>query len=101
MNGELPFLMKDSSNIICARKGTGCLIAAICIFKEFGDTLFISDFEVNKNLRGQGIGTAVIEQLILMTGKKNIELDAKNDNAAKFWLSLGLKMIDNQHFYLQ
>lgn len=79
---------------------TDGLLKTICIYKVIGNILIIKYFEVNKNYRHQGIGEAAIERLLLETGTSKIELDAKNAAAAKFWYSIGLTMIDNQHFYI-
>lgn len=99
-DGAMGYLMQDCSYMIFDSEHSDGLLKAICIYMVIGDILFIKYFEVNKNYRHQGIGEAAIERLLLETGTSKIELDAKNAAAAKFWSSIGLTMIDNQHFYI-
>lgn len=100
-NGEFRSFMKDFEQyMIYTEKGSGCLLEAVCIYRILVDTLVIDYFEINKKIRHQGIGSAVLETLIYVTGLSKVELDAKDENAAKFWAAMGLKQSDQQHFTL-
>lgn len=98
--GEVSFLLKDHKYMIFDYTPSGDFLKAICIYQTFGDILLIKLFEVNKNFRGLGIGSAAVERLLLETGAKRIELDAKDSNAEKFWSSLGLKKEEEQHYVI-
>lgn len=98
--GAMSFLLQDNSYMIFDFTPSTDFLKAICIYQMYGDTLVIKLFEVHKNFRGKGVGTSAIERLIFETGAKYIELDAKDDDAAKFWESLGMKQVDYQHYVI-
>jgi predicted GNAT family acetyltransferase len=63
-----------------------------------GDTLIIDLFEVNKEYRHKGIGGSAMERLMLETGAKKVMLDAKDNNAERFWSAIGMKKVDEQTY---
>lgn len=97
-NGEFGYLLKDSDYMIFDFKPSNDFLKAVCIYKLLGDILIIDLFEVNKNYRGLGIGTAAMERLMLETGAKKVTLAAKDTNAEIFWTSIGMQKIDEQTF---
>ena len=97
-NGEFGFLLKDSDYMIFDFKPSNDFLKAVCIYKLLGDLLIIDLFEVNKNYRGLGIGTAAMERLMLETGAKKVTLAAKDTNAEIFWTAIGMQKIDEQTF---
>ena len=97
-NGEFSFLLQDNKYMIFDFKPSGGFLKAVCIYKILGDTLFIDLFEVNKDYRHKGIGTRAMERLMLETGAKKVWLDAKDNNAEKFWKACGMKKIDEQTY---
>jgi len=96
--GSMGYMLKDFSFMIFDYSPSDGLLKAICMYKVFGDSLFIQFFEVNKDFRNKGIGEAAIERLLIETGAKSIELDACDKKAARFWKSMGLTQVDAQHF---
>lgn len=99
-NGAMGYLLQDASYMVFDSEHSNGLLKVICIYHIFGDVLNILFFEVNKEYRHIGLGEAAIELLLLETGCKNIELDAKDDKAASFWAAVGLNNTDTQHFYI-
>lgn len=99
--GQMSYILQDHDYMIFDFTPSGGFLKAICIYQVFGDILLIKHFEVNKDFRGHGIGTNAIERLILEVGAKQIELDAKDDDAALFWSSLGMTQVDRQHFIIE
>lgn len=97
-DGAMSYIMQDCSYMVFDSEHSDGLLKAICIYRVIGDILILEYFEVNKNYRHQGIGEAAIDLLLIETGTTKIELDAKNDAAARFWSSIGLQQIDQQHF---
>ena len=98
--GEFPYILQNCSFMVFDYKPSSDFLKAVCVYKQFGDTLNIDLFEVNKQYRHVGIGTCAIERLILATGAKKIYLDAKDTNAEIFWKNLGMEKIDIQTFCL-
>lgn len=98
--GSMGYLLKDANFMIFDSEHSNGLLKVICIYQIFGETLNILFFEVNKDYRGMGIGQAAVEILLLETGCKKIELDAKDKSAAAFWATIGLEKTDQQHFYI-
>ena len=99
-DGAMGYIMEDFSYMIFDFTPSDNLLKAICIYKMFGDTLYIHFFEVSKKFRRQGIGQSAIERLLLETGARRIELDAKDSKAARFWESIGLVQSDQQHYII-
>ncbi len=97
-SGEFSFLLKDSKFIVFDFMPSTDFIKAVCIYDVIGDTLSIKLFEVNKKFRSMGIGTRALERLLLECGVKKVILDAKDDNAEKFWEAMGMEKIDNQTY---
>lgn len=97
-DGSLGFMMQDFSFMIFDFTPSGNLLKAICMYQVFGDTLSIQYFEVSKEYRKMGVGSAAVERLLFETGAKRIELDACDAKAAKFWKKIGLTQVDAQHF---
>lgn len=97
-DGEFSFLLKENSYMIFDYKPSDDFLKAVCIYKMLGDLLIIDLFEVNKNYRGLGIGTAAMERLMLETGAKTVTLAAKDTNAEIFWKSIGMEKVDEQTF---
>lgn len=98
--GSMGYLLQDAKFMIFDSEHSNGLLKVICIYQIFGETLNILFFEVNKDFRGLGLGQAAVEILLLETGCRKIELDAKDKSAAAFWSTLGLTNSDTQHFYI-
>lgn len=99
-SGEFSFMFKDYNYMIFDYTPSYGVLKAVCIYKVFGDTLYISLFEVSKKYQHKGIGSAAIERLLIETGVKKISLEARDNSAEEFWTSIGLKKIDDQTFCL-
>lgn len=97
-DGEFSYLLKENNFMIFDYKPSNDFLKAVCIYKMLGDILIIDLFEVNKNYRGLGIGTAAMERLMLETGAKKVSLAAKDTNAEIFWSAIGMEKIDEQTF---
>ncbi len=57
-DGSLGFMMQDFSFMIFDFTPSGNLLKAICMYQVFGDTLSIQYFEVSKEYRKMGVGSA-------------------------------------------
>lgn len=97
-DGEFSYLLKENNFMIFDYKPSNDFLKAVCIYKMLGEILIIDLFEVNKNYRGLGIGTAAMERLMLETGAKKVSLAAKDTNAEIFWKAIGMEKIDEQTF---
>lgn len=99
--GEFSFLLQDCKYMVFDYKPSNGFLKAVCIYKIIGDTLIIDLFEVNKEYRHKGIGGSAMERLMLETGAKKVMLDAKDNNAERFWSSIGMKKIDEQTYVFE
>ena len=81
-------------------------------FDELDDFIYIDEFKIHKQFRGNGIGSAVIREVIDFIYKRGSVLaiipfaieDIVNDKAhnrvRKFWRKLGFKRFNNSRYYV-
>lgn len=74
-------------------------VLGVCIIKDFHIYLF----EINKFLRGKGYGRRFFERIvkIISTPEQKVTLNYLDDNALKFWTSVGCIETDRQNQSLE
>ncbi len=90
----------ETENEFVIDENTGEIVGIIFWERNDGTNPFvvINSFEVNKNYRGKGLGTTILQEF--MKDKEKIFLHYKDEKAKKFYVKNGFREIVNVPKYV-